>query len=220
MRTVLAIAPHPDDETLGCGGALLRHSMEGDRIHWLIATEILDNDGWTSRQKEKRHEEIKLVSRAYGFTGIHNLSLPTTRLDTLPLNQVIEKIGNVFRSISPDVLYVPFAHDVHTDHQVTAKAISACLKWFRYPSIRRVLAYETLSETSFNYTESCFCPNVFMDISSFLQRKVEIMKLYESELEEHPFPRSEKALNALAILRGSYSGYEYAEAFELILEKL
>ena len=75
--------------------------------------------------------------------------------------------------------------------------------------------YEVLSETDFNFVENrVFKPNVFIDISSFLEKKIEIMKIYESELGEHPFPRSEKNIRSLAILRGSQSGYKASEAFE------
>ncbi len=220
MSTVLVIAPHPDDETLGCGGTVLRHHAEGNETHWLIVTGITEDFGWSAEKVRNRNKEINEVSRTYGFAGTHNIALPATKLDTLPLSNLIEKIGGVIKLVAPDILYVPFAHDVHTDHQITSQAVSACLKWFRYPSIKRVLAYETLSETAFNYMADAFLPTVFIDISGYLKRKVEILKLYASELGEHPFPRSEKAIKALATMRGSHCGFEAAEAFQLLLEKV
>jgi hypothetical protein len=80
--------------------------------------------------------------------------------------------------------------------------------------------YETLSETNFNFIGNrVFRPNVYADISEYLSDKIETMKIYASELGEHPFPRSEKALRALALLRGSQSGYKAAEAFQLVIER-
>jgi len=93
------------------------------------------------------------------------------------------------------------------------EAASACTKWFRYPSVKRVLAYETPSETDFGIDprDSGFKPNVFVDIGGQLDRKIELMKIYASEMGEFPFPRSEKALRALAQLRGSQAGFKAAE---------
>ena len=80
--------------------------------------------------------------------------------------------------------------------------------------------YETLSETEFNFVENrTFRPNVFINISQYLDDKIKMMKNYESEIGEFPFPRSEKAIRSLAALRGSQSGFEAAEAFELVYER-
>ena len=138
MNKVLVIAPHPDDETLGCGGTLLRHSTEGDEIYWLIVTGIDEAHGWSAEQVRVRDEEIKKVSAAYGFCQTCNLTIPTTRLDTIPMVDLIEKIGSFIKSIEPEIIYMPYAYDVHTDHQVIAKALQSTFKWFRYPHIKKV----------------------------------------------------------------------------------
>ena len=99
-------------------------------------------------------------------------------------------------------------------------AASACCKWFRYPSVRRVLAYETLSETEFGLDpDTRFHPNVFVDISAFLERKIELLQIYKSELGHFPFPRSATAVRVLAQYRGANSGFEAAEAFQLLREQ-
>ena len=221
MRTILVIAPHPDDETLGCGGTLLRHNQENDEIHWLIITAISQSDGWAKDMVDQRAVEIDKVAKAYGFEQIHQLFLPAIRLDLVPIAEIVEKIGRVIDKVQPEIMYTPFSHDVHTDHKMTATAASSCTKWFRYPSIRRVLAYETISETDSNmYNDHAFKPNVFIDISPYIDRKIEIMKIFISEFGEHPFPRSESSIRALALLRGSQCGYGAAEAFKLLIEKL
>ena len=112
---------------------------------------------------------------------------------------------------------MPYAYDAHTDHQITAKAIQSTLKWFRHPHIKRVLMYETPSETEFNLIEDrTFRPNVFVDISNYLDDKLITMKIFNSEMGEFPFPRSEKTMRSLAAFRGSQSGFDAAEAFELV----
>ena len=217
---ILAIAPHPDDETLGCGGILFKHKAEGDEIYWLIVTGISEDTGWANDAVIKRDNEIISVSKKYGFSDVFNLRLPTTKMDTLPVSDLIEEISNVYKKVEPDIIYMPFPYDVHTDHQIIAKALQSTLKWFRYPHIKKVYMYETPSETEFNFVENrLFRPNVFVNISLYLEDKIEVMKIYAGEMGEFPFPRSEKTMRALTALRGSQSGFESAEAFELVYER-
>ena len=217
---ILAIAPHPDDETLGCGGILFKHKAEGDEIYWLIVTGISKDTGWANDAVIKRDNEIISVSKKYGFSDVFNLRLPTTKIDTLPLSDLIGKITDVYKNIKPDVIYIPFAYDVHTDHQIIAKALQSTFKWFRYPHIKKVYMYETPSETEFNFVgDRVFRPNLFVNISLYIDGKIEVIKIYANEMGEFPFPRSEKTLRALAILRGSQSGFDSAEAFELVYER-
>ena len=220
MNNILVIAPHPDDETLGCGGTLYRHKAESDEIYWLIVTGLNENNGWSENTVKKRDNEIEAVAIKYGFSDVFNLRLPTTKIDTLPLSDLIGKITNVYNNIKPDVIYMPFAYDVHTDHQIIAKALQSTYKWFRYPHIKKVYMYETSSETEFNFVENrVFRPNVFINISQYLGNKIETMKIYDGEMGDFPFPRSEKAIRSLAALRGSQSGFESAEALELVYER-
>ena len=217
---ILAIAPHPDDETLGCGGALFRHKAEGDDIYWLIITGISQEGGWQEKVVKKRDNEINEVAEKYGFSDVFNLRLPTTKMDTLPVSDLIGEISNVYKKVEPDIIYMPFSNDVHTDHQLIAKALQSTFKWFRFPHIKKVYMYETPSETEFNFVENrVFSPNVFVKISQYIDNKIETMKIYDGEMGEFPFPRSEKTIRSLATLRGSQSGFESAEAFELVYER-
>jgi len=217
---VLVIAPHPDDETLGCGGTLLRLAQEGAEIAWLIVTGMYEDGGFTKESIEVREREIAKVSGLYRFSDVFRLNLPTRQLDTYPLAEVIDKFSGVFKSFSPEQVFMPHRRDVHTDHRTVFDAAAACSKWFRYNSVRRVLAYETLSETEFTLEgQPGFQPNLFVDITDFLDRKLEIMAVYQSEISEFPFPRSLEAISALARVRGASSGFRAAEAFQLLRER-
>lgn len=220
MSKVLVVAPHPDDETLGCGGTLLKHKSQGDEIVWLIITDILESEGFSIQRIATRNQEIQKVTNLYGYDEVYRLSFPTTKLDVFPLGQIIESVGTVIRKESPDIIYLPYHRDVHTDHKIVFDAVISCTKWFRYSSIKRILCYETLSETDFgiNPDYNGFRPNVFVNIEDFIDKKIDIMKIYESELGKLPFPRSEQAIEALAMLRGAASGYKAAEAFMLLKE--
>ena len=147
------------------------------------------------------------------------LNFPTTLLDRVPMSDLVTAVSDVFRSFQPTEVFVPHPSDVHTDHRIVFDAVASCTKWFRYPSIKRILAYETLSETDFSLViDGAFRPNVFVNIEPFLEGKVRAMNIYSSELGEFPFPRSNKAIQSLASLRGVASGFDVAEAFMLLKE--
>ncbi len=220
MKTII-IAPHPDDEVLGAGGTLLRRKAEGATVAWLIVTGITAETGWSEDKIKQRADEIKRVTALFGFDSVFELDFPTTQLDQVPMSDLVAAISNVFKTFEPEEVFVPHPSDVHTDHRVVFNAVASCTKWFRYSSVKRVLAYETLSETDFGLgTSQAFRPNVFIDIEPYLDDKLRAMDIYASEVGAFPFPRSHQAIRALATLRGVASGFKAAEAFELLRERL
>ena len=220
MNSVLVVAVHPDDETLGCGGTLLKHKVDGDEIHWLIATDIKESEGFGISAINKRNKEIKKVESLYGFTSVNKLGLSTTKVDEYGMSKLVSKISHVFNTVKPNIIYLPFKGDVHSDHKYIFDAAYSCTKIFRYPFIKKIYMMETLSETEFSLStkEDSFVPNVFVDISEFMDKKIELMNIYESEIGKHPFPRSERNIRALATYRGATSGCDYAESFVLLKE--
>ena len=222
MNKILVIAVHPDDETLGCGGTLLKHKDKGDEINWLIATGMKESDGYDISVVKQRFKEIAKVEKLYGFTSTHTLDLSTTKIDTYSMSELVSKISSVIAKVRPDTIYLPFKGDVHSDHKHIFDAAYSCTKIFRYPFIKKIYMMETLSETEFslNVQEESFLPNVFIDIGIYMSKKIDIMNCYTGEMGEHPFPRSEKNIRALATYRGATSGCKYAESFMLIKEIL
>lgn len=216
-KNVLVVTPHPDDETLGCGGTLLAFKKKGYQISWLIVTDMLEEYGFSKKLIRSRDSEINKVACRYSFSNVIKMKIPTSKVDEISKGNLVGKISNVFSEIRPNIILAPFYNDVHTDHKAIAEATISCTKWFRHPYVEKVLYYETLSETDFNIDSSTrFNPNVYIDISEYLDDKLSIMKIYESEMGEFPFPRSEKTIRSLAYLRGAQSGFEAAEAFQLL----
>ncbi len=220
LDRTLVIAPHPDDELLGCGGTLLRRKSAGHTLGWLIVTGMTKENGWSDERIKKRDKEIQLVASRVGFDKVYCLKLCPARLDEMGKSDLVSRISEVFSNFSPTELFMPHRGDVHSDHRVVFDVVSSCTKWFRYGSVKRVFTYETPSETEFGRAaELAFKPNYFVNIEAYLEAKLQMLSIYESEMHEFPFPRSYRAIQALAEWRGANSGYEAAEAFELLLER-
>jgi LmbE family N-acetylglucosaminyl deacetylase len=212
---VVVLAPHPDDETLGAGGSLLAAARSGRPIHWVLVTEISETLGFARERVDERRREIERVAEEFGFTSVHELRLPTMRLDTLPRLDVVAAIGRVISATRPDTVLLPHRGDAHSDHAVVFECGLAATKVFRHPTVRSVLTMEIPSETNFGQPGT-FVPRHYVDVSDFLERKLAIMEQYRGEMAAHPFPRSRDSLMALATLRGSECGVRYAEAFDVI----
>lgn len=222
MNKVLVLAVHPDDETLGCGGTLLKLKNKGCELHWLIATAVSEELGYSREFVAARRREIETVVQRYGFAGVHELGLPSARVETLPLGSIVGQIATIIKAVAPDTLFLPFREDVHSDHRILFNAAFSCTKSFRQPSLRRIYMMETPSETEFApaIPSQSFAPNTFVDISSCFAEKLEILQIFGSEIGEHPFPRSIANITALATFRGATAGCRYAESFMLLKEIL
>jgi LmbE family N-acetylglucosaminyl deacetylase len=218
MKKVIVISAHPDDETLGAGGTLLKHVNEGDQINWLIVTDVFEEEGFSKERVLTRKEEIEIVSKMYGYKNVYKLGYPTMKLNDTVLFDLVNKISKIFQELKPEIIYVMNRSDAHSDHRIVFDSVMSCTKSFRYPYIKKILMYECLSETEFApiIPERVFQPNYFVDITNFIEKKVEIMKMFVSELGEHPFPRSIKNIESLASYRGATIGVSHAEAFQMI----
>lgn len=215
----LVIAPHPDDETLGCGGTLLRAAAAGEPIHWVVVTAM--TSAYPAARRRARRAEIAAVRKDYPFTSLAELGLPAGGLTDAHMAGLVAALAEAVRRSGASHLYLPHAGDPHSDHRVVHAAGAACAKWFRAPGLRRVLSYETPSETDQGLLAPAFVPNVFTDVSGRMERKLAILRRYRSEVSHPaPFPRSPEAVRSLAAVRGSAAGFAAAEAFVLLRERL
>jgi N-acetylglucosamine malate deacetylase 1 len=218
MKKILVISVHPDDEVLGCGGTLLKHNEKGDNLSWLIVTGMKEEKGFTQSQIVSRQKEIDLVAAKIKFDEVIALNYASMELSGSSLISLVPDISSVFTRLKPEIIYTINRSDAHSDHRVVFDAVMACTKSFRYPFINQVLMYECISETEFApaLAENAFIPNYFVNISDYIDRKIELMEIYMTEYQKHPFPRSEKNIRALATFRGAQCGVDSAEAFMIL----
>lgn len=213
---LLVVSPHPDDETLGAGGTLLRYKKEGHQIYWLNITDMKICDGWDEKQVKHRQKQLNMINEFYNFDGFFNLAFPPTKLKSMEEGEIITKIRRVFDKVRPEWILIPGRYDAHSDHHVVYDCCMACAKTFRAPYIKRITAMEIISETDYGFQKERFQPNLFIDISNEMEKKLEAMKIYDTEIEEVPFPRNLENLRAIGMVHGGGCACRYAESFEII----
>jgi len=216
---VLILAPHPDDEVLGCGGTMARLADEGREVHVAIMTAGRP-PRFTSEGVAQVRAEAEAAHRLLGVTHTHFGDLPAAQLDQVVHAELNDRIEDIIRLVNPDTMFVPFIGDIHLDHKLIFRSalVAARPRSADYP--RRILAYETLSETHWAapYLDPAFAPNVFIDITNTLERKIAAFRCFASQCRAFPDERSPEALEALARLRGANVHRQAAEAFVLIRE--
>ena len=224
---VLVFAPHPDDEVLGCGGTIARYVAEGNNVYICVVTSgfppIYEKDYEDAKKNGWPHIQYPDIMKAHKLLGIKEtffLQFPTVMLETVPRYELNGKINEIIQKIKPEVLFIPHFGDMQRDHSLVSEAVMVAVRPKNDGTVRYVYSYETLSETEWNvpHVTNSFIPNTFVSIVSFLDIKLEALNCFTTQVCEFPNPRSLRAVEALARLRGSTMGVEAAEAFSLIRE--
>lgn len=216
---IMVIATHPDDEVLGCGGIMARRSSEGDEVHVLVVTRGAE-DLYPKEQIDATREEMKKAHAILGVKGVTFLDFPAPKLDTIPHHQIVDAIAKALIAVKPDILFIPHHGDIHSDHRAVNLSALVAARPVNGSPVKKILSYETLSETEWAPPtgSDAFIPTVFVDISEFLETKLTALACYESQVKPPPHPRSLRAIEALAHLRGSTVSRMAAEAFVLVRE--
>lgn len=220
-RNVLVVAAHPDDEILGVGGTILRHTEAGDCVKIMIMAE-----GLTSRAEHRDvaafreelcdlHERVSAVAARMGAADVTLAKFPDNRMDSIDRLDVIKPIERMIDAFRPEIIYTHHAGDVNIDHAVTHDAVITAARSLPGEPVREIYFFETLSSTEWQMqtADRVFLPVLYVDITDVFERKMEALRLYESEMRAYPHPRSYRAVRSLAEVRGCTAGVELAEAF-------
>jgi len=225
-RTTLVIAAHPDDEVLGCGASIAKWSAAGEHVHIIIMAE-----GLTSRQAirevEGNSEELSQLALSatqageiLGASSVKLFGFPDNRMDSLDLLDVIKEIEKVIDKLKPVTVVTHHAGDLNIDHRVVHKAVVTACRPQQENSAHRILTFETPSSSEWQPPGSNvnFQPNWFENVSNTLNRKLDALTCYQSEMRKWPHPRTLKGVEHLAKWRGATVGCDAAEAFMLLRE--
>ena len=222
---VLVVAAHPDDEVLGAGGAMARHSAAGDAV----AVAILGS-GLSSRLQNPEQldtaalQELRTNAHSaadvLGVSDLRLFDLPDNRFDSVDRLEVIKTVESVVETVQPQLVYTHFPGDLNIDHRRTAEAVLTACRPLPGSPVRRILAMDVASATGWGDPATPFSPTVFLDIAGVLPRKLQAMAAYRGEMREFPHPRSLPGLEARAAYWGSQAGMTAAEPFVLLREIL
>ena len=221
LSNIAVIAAHPDDEVLGVGGTIARHCHMGDRVDILFLS-----DGVTGRDKhydpKSRSKEIgarqqaaEVCGKLAGVKSIEFESYPNLRMDREPLLEVVQKIEDRLNRWQPEIVYAHHSSDTNIDHRVCFDATMVACRPTPENLVRSIRCFEVASSTEYSVPSlgASFVPNLYIDISRYLDRKLEMLAEYGAEMRAPPFPRSDKIIEMKAIVRGSEVGLNAAEAF-------
>lgn len=217
---ILAIAAHPDDEVLGCGGTLAAAAARGAEVHVAFLA-----DGVFSRsQSAEAHDELQrrraAARKACEIIGARSVQFgdfPDNRMDSVPLLDITKAIEELISVHKPDTIYTHHAGDVNIDHRCIHQALIPACRPQRGHPVKTLLFFEVASSTEWQPPGSGvpFQPNWFVDISATLDTKIAALDAYAEEMRPWPHPRSVEGVKALARWRGATIGAEAAEAFVL-----
>ena len=216
---ILVIAPHPDDEVLGCGGTIAWHSQRGDTVHTAIVTcgipELYPID-----QVNATRAELAASNQVLGISTTHFLDFPAPVLDMVPGYRLASAITQLLYKLRAQIVYIPHRGDLHADHRAVYLATLVASRPLNGCPVQKLLCYETLSETNWAapFGDDSFIPTVFVDISQTLEQKLSAMACYKGQLKQPPHPRSLEAIKNLANIRGTSAGLYAAEAFMVVRE--
>lgn len=219
MKNILVIAPHPDDEILGCGGTMLKNIQNGNNVYVCIVTHA-EPPIYPEGASRAIQAAAKRCHQWMGVKETFFLDFPTVMLEKVDRYKINDAILKVINDVKADVLFIPHFGDMQKDHQVVADACMVSVRPKYEHKVTAVYGYETMSETAWNAPtiQNEFIPNVFVDISDFLENKLRAMSYYDSQLSPFPDARSLEALEALAKYRGALMHMKAAEAFMLLRE--
>jgi len=222
-ENVLIIAPHPDDEVLGCGGLITKVKGAGGTVYvqFIVVGNTKDFSRKGRSNAKERTREIQSVMRYLridryhiGFSERHHLRLD--RVGQRSIMQLLERDSPVsIERVKPTIVVYPSPYSYNQDHVIVARAAHATLRPAESTTkhfVPTVLAFEVPADDwSLHHQQ---VPNYFVRLTQReIETKRKALTLYTSQVRPFPNPRSEQAVTALAQLRGSLCDAPFAEAF-------
>lgn len=216
---ILIIGAHPDDETLGMGGTIAKYTSNDNMVHVLIITDGSSSQyGNYEQMIEKKKNESKEAMRILGVEKIDFNVLPDMKLDTVPHIEINNLIEEKIRDFKPSIVYTHHWGDINKDHRLVFESTMVAVRPTINQTVKNIYTYETPSSTEWNITElnNVFKPNVFVDITKYMEQKLKAVDAYKSELRPYPHPRSVESIKTQNKGYGISVGTTYAERFYLV----
>ena len=188
--TILVVAAHPDDETLGAGGTIARATRSGRHVSWLVLGE-----GSTSRvgvgaaDLAAQADDCLRAADRLGVSDVVRGALPDNRFDSVDLLDVVRLVESEVARVRPTLVLTHHHGDVNVDHRITHEAVLAATRPVPGGTVATVMAFEVPSSTEWGFSAAtAFSPTVFVDVADTLQDKLDALAEYGSEMRDFPHP--------------------------------
>jgi len=216
---LLVIGAHPDDEVLGCGGTIAANAAKGGHTTVLIATEGSGaQNNYNQELMKRRHDQLMKCTGTLGAQEVVHWDYPDMELETVPHLQLNAELQRFIQEGEYEYVLVHHPYDLNRDHQVLFRSVSVACRPTPGSPVNGLLAYHVNSSTDWSMASAAerFAPNVYVDISDFLEIKLKALAVYEEEALDYPHPRSIQAVRDRARVFGSEVGLHAAEGFNLV----
>ena len=224
MKSNLLVVAHPDDEILGFGATGCKLVKEGEIVQPFILCGNVEARN-SRPEVEQLRKNILSANKLVGFNKPKLANFPNLKLNNVDHIDLVKSIEEVILSLRPSRIFTHHPNDLNDDHRQISRACLVASKVFQRRNMFDVsinvyfMEIQSSTEWSSPFTESPFMPNVFVDVSDFIDLKIQALNEYSKVMREDPHPRSRKMIKALAGFRGSQCGRNYAEAFQLIFSQ-
>jgi LmbE family N-acetylglucosaminyl deacetylase len=214
-KTILIVAAHADDEVLGCGGTIRRHVAEGDKVHLVIMADGVNaRTTATSVDLDQRVHAMRNAQSILGINTVEWFGFPDNCLDSIPMLKIIQRLEQVIDNLKPSIIYTHHHGDLNIDHRITHDAVMTSCRPQPRCGVQEILGFEILSSTEWGApNNNPFLPNMFIDITGYLNDKIMALNAYSEEMRAEPHSRSVLHAEILARHRGFCVGVSAAEAF-------
>lgn len=226
MSIYLTVTAHPDDEILGFGASSYVLTQKGHTVYNCILS-----GGVEARVNRPELTELNThIAEAQQVVGAQPAilgSFPNIKFNTVPHLDVVQFIESLIKEVQPDYIFTHHPSDLNNDHVVTSQACQAAARLFQrrndVVALKGLYFMEILSSTDWAFPTgaNAFQPNTFIEVGKEgLDKKITSLSQYEGIMRDYPHPRSNEALQSLALLRGAQSGLNHAEAFQCVFQTL
>ncbi len=219
MNKLMVIAAHPDDELLGCGGTIAKLIENGYEAKTILLSQGLLSRGQEHIKNLKRHKENLIkANKELGIEKIEIYDFPDNSFDSVPLLKIIKIVEKEIFEYNPNIIFTHYGDDLNIDHRKTFEAVmTACRP---QPKTINPKIYSFFIPSSTDWVDGnslkTFTPNTYVNIEKYIDKKIEALSFYETEMKEYPHSRSLEALKIISQYWGNRVGLKYAEPLKLI----
>ena len=198
---------------------LFKRIAQKHELGWIIISSASEKLGWSKVKLSKRKKEINEIRQLLKIKRkFFSLDFETSTLSDISFEALVSSLKSALDLFQPNEIFIPSLSDAHSDHRIVFDAASSYCKPFRLKSIKKVLSYETISESNFYLDRKSVSILIISKIFHHISEKIEAMKIYSLKWGNF-LPRNKKTIEAQAIFRGSFVNFKAAEAFELLLNR-